>query len=159
MNLREHQLPYRNLIGQVIMDKNPWVTCVVNKTNTIDSTYRFFKMVMVGEENMVAKKGRGYNPSLGVSLEGQCSVHLARNVAPNREMSVTFTIPKEVLFSSKNTHRNHRRTSAKETEVWGDERLNIFDQGCHSGTLKLYILFLICEWCSHFNFKVSMRQS
>uniref|UniRef100_A0A8C7HKJ8 SAM-dependent methyltransferase TRM5/TYW2-type domain-containing protein n=1 Tax=Oncorhynchus kisutch TaxID=8019 RepID=A0A8C7HKJ8_ONCKI len=55
MNLREHQLPYRNLIGQVIMDKNPWVTCVVNKTNTIDSTYRFFKMVMVGEENMVAK--------------------------------------------------------------------------------------------------------
>lgn len=41
--------------GQVIMDKNPWVTCVVNKTNTIDSTYRFFKMVMVGEENMVAK--------------------------------------------------------------------------------------------------------
>uniref|UniRef100_A0A8C8CRA8 tRNA methyltransferase 5 n=1 Tax=Oncorhynchus tshawytscha TaxID=74940 RepID=A0A8C8CRA8_ONCTS len=55
MNLREHQLPYRNIIGQVIMDKNPWVTCVVNKTNTIDSTYRSFKMVMVGEENMVAK--------------------------------------------------------------------------------------------------------
>lgn len=42
--------------GQVIMDKNPGVTCVVNKTNTIDSTYRFFKMeVMVGEENMVTK--------------------------------------------------------------------------------------------------------
>ncbi|XP_055012027.1 tRNA (guanine(37)-N1)-methyltransferase isoform X1 [Boleophthalmus pectinirostris] len=56
MNLREHQLPYRNLIGQVIMDKNPGVTCVVNKTNTIDSTYRNFKMeVLAGEENMVAK--------------------------------------------------------------------------------------------------------
>ncbi|KAL0969041.1 hypothetical protein UPYG_G00221910 [Umbra pygmaea] len=56
MNLREHQLPYRTLIGQVIMDKNPGVTCVVNKTNTIDSTYRNFKMeVMAGEENMVAK--------------------------------------------------------------------------------------------------------
>ncbi|XP_014045327.2 tRNA (guanine(37)-N1)-methyltransferase isoform X2 [Salmo salar] len=56
MNLREHQLPYRNLIGQVIMDKNPGVTCVVNKTNTIDSAYRNFKMeVMAGEENMVAK--------------------------------------------------------------------------------------------------------
>ncbi|XP_059209797.1 tRNA (guanine(37)-N1)-methyltransferase isoform X2 [Centropristis striata] len=56
MNLREHQLPYKNLIGQVIMDKNPGVTCVVNKTNTIDSTYRNFKMeVMAGEENMVAK--------------------------------------------------------------------------------------------------------
>ncbi|XP_034714712.1 tRNA (guanine(37)-N1)-methyltransferase [Etheostoma cragini] len=56
MNLRDHQLPYKNLIGQVIMDKNPGVTCVVNKTNTIDSTYRNFKMeVMAGEENMVAK--------------------------------------------------------------------------------------------------------
>lgn len=42
--------------GQVIMDKNPGVTCVVNKTNTIDSTYRFFQMeVLAGENNMVAK--------------------------------------------------------------------------------------------------------
>ncbi|XP_030627745.1 tRNA (guanine(37)-N(1))-methyltransferase [Chanos chanos] len=56
MNLRDHQLPYRNLIGQVIMDKNPGVTCVVNKTNTIDSTYRNFQMeVLAGENNMVAK--------------------------------------------------------------------------------------------------------
>uniref|UniRef100_A0A674DTD8 tRNA methyltransferase 5 n=1 Tax=Salmo trutta TaxID=8032 RepID=A0A674DTD8_SALTR len=223
MNLREHQLLYRNLIGQVIMDKNPGVTCVVNKTNTIDSTYRFFKMeVMVGEENMVTKfdfscvywnchgnprlstkhervvallkrgdtvmdvfagvglchprctmlandlkpeshrwlqhncklnkverkvatfnldgrafiqgplkqklpalrKGTVYcygfskeydrqrdmveraSASLGLSQEGPCSVHLVRNVAPNKEMMcVTFTIPKEVLFSSKNIHR------------------------------------------------------
>lgn len=38
------------------MDKNPGVTCVVNKTNMIDSTYRNFKMeVLAGEENMVAK--------------------------------------------------------------------------------------------------------
>nr|XP_057947504.1 tRNA (guanine(37)-N1)-methyltransferase [Doryrhamphus excisus] len=56
MNLRDHQLPYRNLIGQVIMDKNPGITCVVNKTNMIDSTYRNFKMeVLSGEENMVTK--------------------------------------------------------------------------------------------------------
>lgn len=42
--------------GQVIMDKNPGVTCVVNKTNTIDSTYRNFQMeVLAGESNMVAK--------------------------------------------------------------------------------------------------------
>ncbi|KAG9336621.1 hypothetical protein JZ751_002968 [Albula glossodonta] len=56
LNLREHQLPYRNLIGQVIMDKNPGLTCVVNKTNTIDSTYRNFQMeVLAGDGNMVAK--------------------------------------------------------------------------------------------------------
>ncbi|RVE57257.1 hypothetical protein OJAV_G00214330 [Oryzias javanicus] len=56
MNLRDHQLLYKNLIGQVIMDKTPGITCVVNKTNIIDSTYRNFKMeVLAGEENMVAK--------------------------------------------------------------------------------------------------------
>lgn len=89
LNLRDHQLPYKNVIGevhtqlilkeyykhirsitcnyfyfaastlgQVIMDKNPGVTCVVNKTNIIDSTYRNFKMeLLAGEENMVAKVG------------------------------------------------------------------------------------------------------
>ncbi|XP_066464302.1 tRNA (guanine(37)-N1)-methyltransferase isoform X2 [Eleutherodactylus coqui] len=56
MNLRDHQLPYKNLIGQVILDKNPGITTVVNKTNIIDSTYRNFQMeVLAGEDNMVAK--------------------------------------------------------------------------------------------------------
>ncbi|XP_061089470.1 tRNA (guanine(37)-N1)-methyltransferase isoform X2 [Conger conger] len=56
LNLRDHQLPYKSLIGEVLMDKNPGVTCVVNKTNTIDSTYRNFQMeVLAGDGNMVAK--------------------------------------------------------------------------------------------------------
>lgn len=42
--------------GQVIMDKNSGITCVVNKTSIIDSTYRNFKMeIIAGEENMIAK--------------------------------------------------------------------------------------------------------
>uniref|UniRef100_A0A8B9Q0S3 tRNA (guanine(37)-N1)-methyltransferase n=1 Tax=Apteryx owenii TaxID=8824 RepID=A0A8B9Q0S3_APTOW len=56
LNLRDHQLPYRHLIGQVIIDKNPGVTCVVNKTSIIDSTYRNFQMeVLAGESNLVTK--------------------------------------------------------------------------------------------------------
>ncbi|XP_071971917.1 tRNA (guanine(37)-N(1))-methyltransferase isoform X1 [Engystomops pustulosus] len=56
MNLRDHQLPYKNLIGHVILDKNPGLTSVVNKTNIIDSTYRNFQMeVLAGEENMMTK--------------------------------------------------------------------------------------------------------
>ncbi|KAM4014384.1 tRNA (guanine(37)-N(1))-methyltransferase isoform 2-T2 [Anomaloglossus baeobatrachus] len=56
MNLRDHQLPYKNLIGQVLLDKNPGLTSVVNKTNTIDSTYRNFQMeVLAGEDNMMTK--------------------------------------------------------------------------------------------------------
>ncbi|NXG69946.1 TRM5 methyltransferase, partial [Baryphthengus martii] len=56
LNLRDHQLPYRHLIGQVIIDKNPGITCVVNKTSIIDSTYRNFQMeVLAGESNLVTK--------------------------------------------------------------------------------------------------------
>ncbi|NXM08033.1 TRM5 methyltransferase, partial [Tyrannus savana] len=56
LNLRDHQLPYRYLIGQVIIDKNPGITCAVNKTSIIDSTYRNFEMeVLAGEKNLVTK--------------------------------------------------------------------------------------------------------
>ncbi|NWU93629.1 TRM5 methyltransferase, partial [Upupa epops] len=56
LNLRDHQLPYRHLIGQVIIDKNPGITCVVNKTSIIDSTYRNFEMeVLAGESNLITK--------------------------------------------------------------------------------------------------------
>lgn len=42
--------------GQVIVDKNPGITCVVNKTSIIDSTYRNFQMeVLAGESNLVTK--------------------------------------------------------------------------------------------------------
>uniref|UniRef100_A0A8C5MZA9 tRNA (guanine(37)-N1)-methyltransferase n=1 Tax=Leptobrachium leishanense TaxID=445787 RepID=A0A8C5MZA9_9ANUR len=89
MNLREHQLPYRNLIGQVIADKNPGITCVVNKTNNIDSTYRNFQMeLLAGDNNMITKVKENYftfefdfskvywNPRLGT--EHERIVHLLK---------------------------------------------------------------------------------
>uniref|UniRef100_A0A8C0CSS1 tRNA (guanine(37)-N1)-methyltransferase n=1 Tax=Balaenoptera musculus TaxID=9771 RepID=A0A8C0CSS1_BALMU len=56
LNLRDHQLPYKHLIGQVMIDKNPGITSAVNKINNIDNTYRNFQMeVLSGEENMMTK--------------------------------------------------------------------------------------------------------
>ncbi|CAG8573155.1 14280_t:CDS:10 [Acaulospora colombiana] len=56
MNLRDEFLPWKDLIGQVILDKNPKVTTVVNKTDNIDSTYRVFNMeILAGESNLIAE--------------------------------------------------------------------------------------------------------
>ncbi|XP_054827616.1 tRNA (guanine(37)-N1)-methyltransferase [Eublepharis macularius] len=62
LNLREHQLPYKHLIGQVVIDKNPGLTCAVNKTNIIEGAYRNFQMeVLAGEEgDMITKVKEHY---------------------------------------------------------------------------------------------------
>ncbi|KAM9477843.1 tRNA (guanine(37)-N(1))-methyltransferase [Clarias gariepinus] len=95
MNLRDHQLPYKHLIGQVIMDKNPGVTCVVNKTNTIDSTYRFFQMeVLAGENNMVAKVKEN-----GVSYEFDFSrVYWNPRLSTEHERVVSLLRRGDVVF-------------------------------------------------------------
>ncbi|XP_007947274.2 tRNA (guanine(37)-N1)-methyltransferase [Orycteropus afer afer] len=63
LNLRDHQLPFKHLIGQVMIDKNPGITSAVNKINNINNTYRNFQMeVLSGEENMVTKvRENSYN--------------------------------------------------------------------------------------------------
>ncbi|KAJ1741713.1 tRNA(m(1)G37)methyltransferase [Coemansia sp. RSA 1821] len=56
MNLREEFWEYKKIIGQVILDKSPTVTMVVNKLDTIDSTFRNFKMeVLAGQPQFVAQ--------------------------------------------------------------------------------------------------------
>nr|XP_054305206.1 tRNA (guanine(37)-N1)-methyltransferase isoform X1 [Pongo pygmaeus] len=56
LNLRDHQLPFKHLIGQVMIDKNPGITSAVNKINNIDNMYRNFQMeVLSGEQNMMTK--------------------------------------------------------------------------------------------------------
>ncbi|TYJ57974.1 hypothetical protein B9479_001332 [Cryptococcus floricola] len=47
MNLREEWLPFRFLIGQVILDKNPALRTVVNKLDTIHAQFRYFDMEVI----------------------------------------------------------------------------------------------------------------
>ncbi|KAF9245861.1 Met-10+ like-protein-domain-containing protein [Melanogaster broomeanus] len=61
MNLNREYLPYKHLIGQIILDasfrpKNPTIKTVVNKLDSIDTKFRFFKMeVLAGEPNFVVE--------------------------------------------------------------------------------------------------------
>nr|XP_021181969.2 tRNA (guanine(37)-N1)-methyltransferase [Helicoverpa armigera] len=48
LNLRDHLLDYRPLIGQVLVDKIKTCRTVVNKCVSIDNTYRNFSMELIG---------------------------------------------------------------------------------------------------------------
>ena len=53
LNLDKSQEPFKEVIGQVIIEKNPKIRTVVNKTNVIDTTFRTFAMECIaGDNNM-----------------------------------------------------------------------------------------------------------
>lgn len=54
LNLKEQYMPYRHIIGEVILEKFPNIKTVVNKTNNITSEFRTFEMeILAGEDNLV----------------------------------------------------------------------------------------------------------
>ncbi|KAF8910145.1 Met-10+ like-protein-domain-containing protein [Gymnopilus junonius] len=56
VNLNNEYLPYKHVIGQLILDKNKIVKTVVNKLDSIDNKFRFFKMELIaGEPDFVVE--------------------------------------------------------------------------------------------------------
>lgn len=49
VNLREHLLPFKFIIGQVLLDKTPSAKMVVNKTSGIDNEFRNFEMEVLAK--------------------------------------------------------------------------------------------------------------
>ncbi|KAA6423720.1 MAG: tRNA (guanine(37)-N1)-methyltransferase [Trebouxia sp. A1-2] len=47
LNLRDELLPYKHIIGQVVLDKNPSIKTVVNKVGNIENEYRVFQMDVI----------------------------------------------------------------------------------------------------------------
>ncbi|KDR85743.1 hypothetical protein GALMADRAFT_234802 [Galerina marginata CBS 339.88] len=50
VNLNNEYLPFKHIIGQLILDKNKRVKTVVNKLDSIDTKFRFFKMELIAGE-------------------------------------------------------------------------------------------------------------
>lgn len=56
LNLLPEQEPYKKLIGQAILLKNPQIKTVVRKIGTIDSVYRYMDLeVLAGEPNFITE--------------------------------------------------------------------------------------------------------
>ncbi|KAI0275133.1 Met-10+ like-protein-domain-containing protein [Gloeopeniophorella convolvens] len=56
LNLNSEYLPYKHIIGQIVLDKNKRIRTVVNKLDSIDTQFRFFKMeLLAGEPDYVVQ--------------------------------------------------------------------------------------------------------
>jgi tRNA (guanine37-N1)-methyltransferase len=51
LNLREEALPFKQVIGQVIIDKNPHIKTVINKVGNIETEFRTFPIELLAGEN------------------------------------------------------------------------------------------------------------
>ncbi|XP_063620998.1 tRNA (guanine(37)-N1)-methyltransferase [Cydia splendana] len=95
LNLKDHLLEYRSLIGQVFVDKIKSCRTVVNKSSIIDNTYRNFSMeVIAGEEDFIV-----------TVKENQCNfmfnfskVYWNSRLGQEHERILGFVKPGDVLF-------------------------------------------------------------
>ncbi|XP_026761120.2 tRNA (guanine(37)-N1)-methyltransferase [Galleria mellonella] len=95
LNLRDHLLEYRQLIGQVLVDKIKTCRTVVNKSNIIDNTYRNFSMeVIAGDEDFfVTVKENNCIFQFDFS-----KVYWNPRLCKEHERIITLLKPSDVLF-------------------------------------------------------------
>lgn len=95
LNLKDHLLEYRSLIGQVLIDKVKTCRTVVNKNNIIDNTYRNFSMeVIAGQEDFsVTVKENRCNFQFDFS-----KVYWNPRLGQEHERILSFLRPEDTLF-------------------------------------------------------------
>lgn len=95
LNLRDHLLEYRTLIGQVLIDKIKTCRTVVNKNDIIDNTYRNFSMeVVAGDEDfIVTVKENCCNFQFDFS-----KVYWNSRLGKEHERILEFLKPNDILF-------------------------------------------------------------
>ncbi|XP_046739629.1 tRNA (guanine(37)-N1)-methyltransferase, partial [Diprion similis] len=95
LNLRDSQLSQKYLIGEVFLDKVPNTKTVVNKLNTIDTTYRHFAMeVLAGDKDtMVTVSEYGFQYKFDFA-----TVYWNPRLSTEHKTLVSFIKPHDVLY-------------------------------------------------------------
>ena len=111
MNLRDEQLEYKNLIGQVcnfrctselsltrpfathviqvLIDKNPQIKTVVNKMSNIDTTFRFFRMEVLAGEDRFETEVKENGCRFRMDYSKVCAVMCCARLMPLRRCTGT----------------------------------------------------------------------
>ncbi|KAI9223354.1 Met-10+ like-protein-domain-containing protein [Blastocladiella britannica] len=113
MNLRDHLLPYKHLIAEVIIDKNTRIQTVVNKTSNIHTVYRTFPLEILASRN-----------------PKHTSDTLLTTLAEN---SCTFTLNFASVYWNSRLHTEHSRLV---TDVFGEGEL-VADAMCGIGPFAI----------------------
>lgn len=61
LNLRDELLPWKHVIGQVLLDKNPKIKTVINKTGAIENEWRVLPMEVIAGENQTVTEMKQHN--------------------------------------------------------------------------------------------------
>ncbi|XP_011641569.1 FAD synthase-like isoform X3 [Pogonomyrmex barbatus] len=95
LNLRDVHLPYKFIIGQVFLDKTASARTVINKINTIDTSFRYFAMeILAGERNTVTiTKENGYTYQFDFA-----QVYWNPRLSTEHARMITFMMQGDVLY-------------------------------------------------------------
>lgn len=95
VNLRDKVLPFKQIVGQVLLDNVPNCKSVVNKLNSIDNVYRNFHLeLLAGEENYQALVKEN-----GVSFEFDFSkVYWNSRLSTEHERIVQSVQPNDIVY-------------------------------------------------------------
>ncbi|VDL68548.1 unnamed protein product [Nippostrongylus brasiliensis] len=101
VNLRDNLLPYKTIIGQILLEKVGKCRTVVNKIDGITSEYRNFELdLLAGEDNYVTETIEG-----GIRYQLDFSKKQSNYIKPQSFNSITEAIrdciPGLLEFSSK----------------------------------------------------------
>lgn len=95
VNLRDKVLPFKQIVGQVLLDNVPNCKSVVNKLNSIDNVYRNFHLeLLAGDENYQALVKEN-----GVSFEFDFSkVYWNSRLSTEHERIVQSVQPNDIVY-------------------------------------------------------------